>query len=788
VSYTETVANATNFFEPAIAEHFRNLHRLAKVSGHKGILVLSAFGEDLPPQVRHFQIGEHESMTAAAMAFQTTRYNVYCSPAIYRSDLPAISKGGEADVIASLAPVTDSDADKGKDAPQSPMPADYVMETSPGNAQQFLFLSKALTPDEAKPLCAAMKRATKADGASELSHVFRVPGTLNWPNKAKLARGRSPEPFLVRVTKAWDGNSLTHVDELRAVLEPHWQAPRTERLATVAGETEYDIEDAKALYQWMADNGAIESDDDWRNAGMVAKSEFGEAGLELWEILATQGGLSDESLNRWRSFKLDKEGGVGLGTLLKLARDMGWTGSVRRSTASMFQGVAQIAASQAPSLVPEQGVSMIGGDPATVWASLDRFANPAPGDWANAAVLLRRLKIEVRWNAWTERNEIRENGEDWTERQDWHLDKIARFGSSHPHNYRPAESVLRRAIDSLARENIIDPARDLLDNLQKAWDGQARLHSWLSHACGVPYDAYYQAVSATILLGIVARIRCPGIKFDTMPVFASERQGTAKSTLARMLALNDDWFIENVALGESSKELVLLLAGKSVAEISEMRTRGEVDAVKAMISATHDEGRPAYGRATVKRPRRNIFIGTTNRIEFLEDPTGARRFLPIMVQGEIDLEFVRQHLPLLIGEAATLQSRGVDINLPREIWELAGKHQAAATTQSSAEVLLTDWFGGEAPCWISSTNLILLLRLALGREVARGVYAPVMTKLGFVNKTRRIGKDVPRSWVRGELDANEPGFGPQLSHSGRPTLQQLFPPQAPAASVPPLPY
>src|SRR5260221_14288828 len=122
-----------------------------------------------------------------------------------------------------------------------------------------------------------------------------------------------------------------------------------------------------------------------------------------------------------------------------------------------------------------------------------------------------------------------------------------------------------------------------------------------------------------------------------MPVFDSERQGTAKSTLARILALIDDWFIENVELGESSKELVLLLAGKSVTEISEMRTRGEVDAVKAMISATHDEGRPAYGRATVKRPRRNIFIGTTNRMEFLEDQSGGRRVLPIPGQGGIGL-------------------------------------------------------------------------------------------------------------------------------------------------------
>ena len=317
----------------------------------------------------------------------------------------------------------------------------------------------------------------------------------------------------------------------------------------------------------------------------------------------------------------------------------------------------------------------------------------------NVQFLLASLNIEIRFNAWLERVELQGwKWPCWTELSDSAVAILMTRAAQTGTRFTPSADFTWRTLRALADENRQDPACDHLDQLEKAWDGHARLHSWLSHACGVPYDAYHQAVSATILLGLVARIRCPGVKFDLMPVFISERQGTSKSTLARMLALNDYWFVENVALGESAKELVLLLAGKSVAEISEMRTRGEVDSVKAMISATHDEGRPAYGRATVKRPRRNISVGTTNRLEFLEDPTGGRRFLPIRVQGEINLEWVRLHLAQLVGEAAMLQSRGADINLPREVWALAGEHQLAATAQSSAEMLLREWFVGEQPC------------------------------------------------------------------------------------------
>jgi putative DNA primase/helicase len=407
----------------------------------------------------------------------------------------------------------------------------------------------------------------------------------------------------------------------------------------------------------------------------------------------------------------------------------------------------------------------------------------------NVRFLLTSLNIDIRFNAWLDRVELQGwKWPTWTELSDSAVAVLMTRAAQTGTRFTPAVDFIWRTVQAIAVENAQDPARDMLDNLEKEWDGEARLHSWLSHACGVPYDAYHQAVGATILLGLVARIRRPGVKFDLMPVFVSEKQGTSKSTLARMLALNDAWFVENVALGESSKELVLLLAGKSVTEISEMRTRGEVDAIKAMISATHDEGRPAYGRATVKRPRRNIFIGTTNRLEFLDDQSGGRRFLPIAVQGEIDLEFVRTHLPQLVGEAATLQSRGAEPNIPREVWGIAGEHQAAATAQSSAEVLLTDWFAGEEPCWITPANLVLLLRQALGRDVSRGVYAPVMSKLGFKSKPHRDGEGVHRGWVRGMPPTNAPGYGAQLSVTGRPALQRLLEPPRPQPSLPPLPY
>lgn len=114
----------------------------------------------------------------------------------------------------------------------------------------------------------------------------------------------------------------------------------------------HDFSDTKALYQWMAENGAIQSDDDWRNAGMAAKIEFGDAGLEIWGTLATRaGGLTGESLNRWNSFDTEPSANaVTLASVMKRAHDLGWTGTLRPSLSSMFSGVTQLA--ESPSLVP----------------------------------------------------------------------------------------------------------------------------------------------------------------------------------------------------------------------------------------------------------------------------------------------------------------------------------------------------------------------------------------------------------------------------------------------------
>jgi predicted P-loop ATPase len=300
--------------------------------------------------------------------------------------------------------------------------------------------------------------------------------------------------------------------------------------------------------------------------------------------------------------------------------------------------------------------------------------------------------------------------------------------------------------------NTVDPVRDALDAAAANWDGTPRILTWLSTYCGTPCDPYHQAVGRNILGGIVARARNPGIKFDTMVVLFG-RQGTGKSTLAAILALDPAWFTDSILLGDASKELVLSLAGKLVVEIGEMGMRGNTDAnhVKAMISRQVDEGRTAYARTPTKRHRRNIFVGTTNDDEPLQDPTGNRRFLPVRIDGEIDLDALRRDIFQLIGEATALEAAGASFDIPRPVWELAAQYQEAARSLSPIEELCHAWFDRPGPVYILSEDVARALKMA-GQS---GRYASFMRRLGWrpaIPILPHLGGRKVRVWIKHDSD------------------------------------
>lgn len=163
------------------------------------------------------------------------------------------------------------------------------------------------------------------------------------------------------------------------------------------------------------------------------------------------------------------------------------------------------------------------------------------------------------------------------------------------------------------------------------WDGTPRIEGFLTRWMGCEDSPYIREVSRLIFAGGVHRLFDPGCKFDYVPVLVG-KQGSGKSTIVRWLAVEDDWFTELTTM--EGKESIEQLTGSWICEITELLALSRVkeqEAVKSFLSRQRDRYRRPYDREVTEQPRQCVFLGTTNRRQFLRDRTGNRRFCPVEV-------------------------------------------------------------------------------------------------------------------------------------------------------------
>lgn len=203
------------------------------------------------------------------------------------------------------------------------------------------------------------------------------------------------------------------------------------------------------------------------------------------------------------------------------------------------------------------------------------------------------------------------------------------------------------AIETLAYRHQVHPVRDWLKSLP--WDQEDRLDTFFTDFCGTPQTPYAAAVGRSLFISAVARIFRPGCQVDTM-VTLEGPQGSGKSSLIRAL-FSHAWHCE-ITEAPGALDFYQCMEGKWVGEFSELSAMGRTDQnrVKQALTSTHDTYRSSYGRKAQTRARQFIFIGNTNKDEYLFDETGARRYLPIACP-EINVAAIQAVRDQLFAEA-----------------------------------------------------------------------------------------------------------------------------------------
>jgi predicted P-loop ATPase len=228
--------------------------------------------------------------------------------------------------------------------------------------------------------------------------------------------------------------------------------------------------------------------------------------------------------------------------------------------------------------------------------------------------------------------------------------------------------------DSMALEfekNGFHPIKDYLKGLH--WDGEQRVDNLLIDFFGCKDNVYSRECIRKMLVASVARIFNPGCKFDLVLVLVGP-QGTYKSTFIKKLG--GVWFSDTL-FSVQGKEALEQIQGAWLIEMAELSAfrKAEIEAVKHFISKQEDMFRPAYARVGEVFPRQCTFWGTTNETDFLNDPTGNRRFLPNNVIKENVTKNVFKDLDQIVdqiwAEAVHLYNKGEKLYLSHEAEYLA---------------------------------------------------------------------------------------------------------------------
>jgi predicted P-loop ATPase len=215
--------------------------------------------------------------------------------------------------------------------------------------------------------------------------------------------------------------------------------------------------------------------------------------------------------------------------------------------------------------------------------------------------------------------------------------------------------AVNRAIDIRAERQKFHPVREYLDRL--AWDGTERLGTWMATCLGADYNDYNATIGTMMIIAMTARIYRPGCKFDHMVILEGP-QGAMKSTA--LSVLGGPYFsdaLPDIATG--GKDVSQHLRGKWLIEVTELHamSRAGNSLLKSFLSRDKEQYRPSYGRNDVDEPRQCIFVGTTNREQYLRDETGARRFWPVKI-GTINLNRLREQRDQMFAEAVNRFKNG----------------------------------------------------------------------------------------------------------------------------------
>lgn len=457
--------------------------------------------------------------------------------------------------------------------------------------------------------------------------------------------------------------SVDHSAAVAALVAEFW--PARDVVGPVAG-AEFDAMTPEQQTAVLADVASAlsvldpDNRDEWVANGQALQS-LGEAGYRLWAEWSARSTRfpGGDGLDKWDSFSGER---TDYRAVFARAARGGWVNPASRP--GLPSDAAAVFASAAPAALPagalleppasRQVAPAAMGD--LSFAAAAGGILPATLATVETALMSPEAGVKVGYDSFKDRISISVQDGPWRGLKDTDYGRL-RAAFERRGFKPPTAEVMKTAVEMVAENCQFDSLKAWAETL--VWDNVPRVDRLMPDYYGAEDTPYSRAVGAYAFTTLGGRALQPGVQAD-MAVIMVGLQGGGKTSALGVLAPEQDAFGE-VDLGKDDDVIARKLRGKCLIELAEMRGfKGrDADANKAWISRRTEEWTPKYKELNTTYQRRCLIVGTANDDEQLDDPTGARRFLPIHVSKVDRAALLRDREQLWAEGVARFRASGI---------------------------------------------------------------------------------------------------------------------------------
>lgn len=268
---------------------------------------------------------------------------------------------------------------------------------------------------------------------------------------------------------------------------------------------------------------------------------------------------------------------------------------------------------------------------------------------------------------------------------------------------------------AIAAQNPYCPVQTYIESTP--WDEISRIADFCNKIKTPNISMANFLIRKWLLQAVAAVYETKGLSASGVLVFSGD-QAAGKTRLYRDLTSGiSEVFLEGAILNPNDKDSVFTACSHWIVELGELDAtfkKADIAQLKAFLTKSVDTLRKPYAKKDSTFLRRTVFAGTVNDFEFLQDPTGNRRFWPIEITSVIrDTTINYQQL---WAEIKNIYDRGESWHLSKaELFQLNQHTEQFLVAEPVVEMLLKKYNFTGCTKWQEKLMVDICLDINLDR-------------------------------------------------------------------------